>query len=518
MDSLFRLKDTIVGMLTPSPKRRRTAPESSSTAPDEDHFFIPRPPVDIAPSDFSTLANEQRWSPGRINPRKRARRDDSEERETVLPEDSISQVMTSVEVSFTREIKMESVSEGSAPAFSASNEDEEDVEMGAEEDVEYDSDGNEIEGEAEVEYDSDGNEIELEEVEYDSDGNEIEVEEDVEYDSEGNEIEGEESDGEVELDSDGNEIEYEEGGEEEEESDDEAEEEEYEESPEPEPEDPAQVAARAEEERLAREADLADRLADIEQVKADGYLHPDELWLYERLALRGFEPLLPHEWERDFRSLPYYLFHDTLSHKLDEKPIIGFTDRYLNHGAKYLQPLIEVGCSVAYDYHNNSPSYIIERRVHRVIKQFNKVVELDGDYFRRRILPVLTLIQTKPGQEAERLIKKITNQMTFLAKRHREYLGAIENENGDVKLDPTRRRPPLLYGIIIVRQLVIVLTLDSSDPKANIKTMKNFDLSEKTQSVWNGLGIAIVCTAARKYLAEVKDEFEIESEVDDPDA
>lgn len=348
MDSLFRLKDTIVGLITPSPKRQRTAAESTSTAPDEEHFFVPRPPIN---NNVQVDVQHQGWSPSaRLNPLKRRRSDDSEERETVLPEDSISQVMASIEVdsvvmSYDRKIKVEYISGESELAVSGANDEEEDVVMGSgseeeeEAEVAYDSDGSEIEvesaSEAEVEYDSDGNEIEVEaEVEYDSDGNEIEPksEAEIEYDSDGNEIEVEEVDSEVELDSDGNEVEYEveerEEEEEEEEgsdSDVEIKEEEFEESPEP---DPEQVAAEKEQERLAREADLVARLEDIENARLEGGWHPDELYLYERLAMRGFEPLLPLEWKIDFPSIPYYLFID---HNV-QQPLIGFNYSSHYHG------------------------------------------------------------------------------------------------------------------------------------------------------------------------------------------
>lgn len=340
MDSLFRLKDTIVGMLssTPSPKRRRTGTESTSTAPDEDHFFVPRPPTN---NNVQFDVHQSRWTPSAaMNPLKRRRSEDSEERETVLPEDSISQVMASVEVdsvvtAFEKKIKVEYISGG----------EEEDVVMGSgsgeeedeEEEVAYDSEGNEIEfesgsesgSEVEVEYDSDGNVIE-QEIEYDSDGNEI-VYEEVEVDSDGNEIEVEEVASEVELDSDGNEIEYEvedeeEGSGEEEEgsnSDVQVKEEELEESPEP---DPEQIAAGKEQERLAREADLATRLEAIDNARLEEGWHPDELYLYERIEMRGFEPLLPLQWKIDFPSIPSYLFID---HNI-EKPLISF-----NYGPPY---------------------------------------------------------------------------------------------------------------------------------------------------------------------------------------
>ncbi len=76
----------------------------------------------------------------------------------------------------------------------------------------------------------------------------------------------------------------------------------------------AQEAAAAEQkvqEYLERQAELALRKEDVEKAKASGDWHPEALFLYERLALRSFEPLLPIDWQIDFPTLPGILFtHD----------------------------------------------------------------------------------------------------------------------------------------------------------------------------------------------------------------
>jgi hypothetical protein len=61
-------------------------------------------------------------------------------------------------------------------------------------------------------------------------------------------------------------------------------------------------------EYLARQAELALKKELIEQIKAKGEWHPDEVYLFERLSLRSFEELLPAEWQIDFRTLPETLF------------------------------------------------------------------------------------------------------------------------------------------------------------------------------------------------------------------
>jgi hypothetical protein len=73
----------------------------------------------------------------------------------------------------------------------------------------------------------------------------------------------------------------------------------------------ADAAAREKvEEYLARQAELALKKDAIAQVKAQGDWHPDEVFLFERLSLRSFEPIVPREWQIDFRTLPEDLFEE----------------------------------------------------------------------------------------------------------------------------------------------------------------------------------------------------------------
>lgn len=63
-------------------------------------------------------------------------------------------------------------------------------------------------------------------------------------------------------------------------------------------------------EYLARQAELAIRLGDIERVRAEHELHPDALFLFERISMRSFEEILPMGYKRDFPTLPEELFTD----------------------------------------------------------------------------------------------------------------------------------------------------------------------------------------------------------------
>jgi hypothetical protein len=74
---------------------------------------------------------------------------------------------------------------------------------------------------------------------------------------------------------------------------------------------PEELEITAEEkvqEYLDRQAELALRREAIEEVKAQGGWHPDEIFLFERLSMRSFEEILPANWQIDFPTLPGTLF------------------------------------------------------------------------------------------------------------------------------------------------------------------------------------------------------------------
>lgn len=59
---------------------------------------------------------------------------------------------------------------------------------------------------------------------------------------------------------------------------------------------------------LARQREYEKKKEEIEQVKLSGDWHPDEVFLFARLSLRCFEPILPMEFKWYFPTFPEDLF------------------------------------------------------------------------------------------------------------------------------------------------------------------------------------------------------------------
>ena len=110
--------------------------------------------------------------------------------------------------------------------------------------------------------------------------------------------------------------------------------------------------------------------------------------------------------------------------------------------------------------------------------------------------------------------------MQNLAGLHRKTLALPEpRSNGLGEVELYKRRPPLLYGIIVAQSIAIFVTLDSSNPDATLRHIAHFDFKEPKVHVWNGFALAIICVIARNYTMSFKDEYEDDDESEsDPDA
>jgi len=159
-----------------------------------------------------------------------------------------------------------------------------------------------------------------------------------------------------------------------------------------------------------------------------------------------------------------------------------------------------------------------EKLVAKGIHDYIKWSEKDGGFDKLRFLPVLVVVTARPNQSTARISAAIEQQMTFLAKRHREYLALpAEHTNELGEVEKYRRQPPLLYGMIVAQTMVIFVTMDSANPESRVKHLTHFDFKDKPMDIWNGFAIAFVVIMARNYVMSIKDELEEETEESDPD-
>ena len=162
-----------------------------------------------------------------------------------------------------------------------------------------------------------------------------------------------------------------------------------------------------------------------------------------------------------------------------------------------------------------------EQLIKRELENYIKWSEKDGGYAKKRFLPLLCIVAGRPRQPLPAISKLITDQLEFLAIRHRQVLAlpATEIATGMGEVQIFSRPPPVLYGVIISHCITVFVTLDSSKQDAKPKTIAHFDFSDKDMDVWNGFALAILICMVRNHLMAMRDEMEDESgeEEIDPD-
>ncbi|KAG5925543.1 hypothetical protein E4U53_003274 [Claviceps sorghi] len=72
-----------------------------------------------------------------------------------------------------------------------------------------------------------------------------------------------------------------------------------------------------------------------------------------------------------------------------------------------------------------------------------------------------------------------------------------------------RRKPPVVYGLFVLRTSVFLLTVDSAKgPGAYVSFHVDMHFMDRHQSVWNALTVAIAVCLARDQLARRLEDFE----------
>ncbi|KAM3072361.1 hypothetical protein ACMFMG_009170 [Clarireedia jacksonii] len=276
-------------------------------------------------------------------------------------------------------------------------------------------------------------------------------------------------------------------------------------------EDEALIANRKVQEYLRRQSELVLAKERVENARAAGEWLPEEIFLLERLELRGHEPVLPSSWRAyHFRQVPEAMWDSQ-----DKSAFIGYNLGDGERGFGALEELTtKLGWRLQARKSVNGPT---EALMEQIIQHYITWTEKDGGYHRKKFIPVLCLIRGRWGASSSEVQKTLKDQMNYLARRHRETLllpKPITTATGEVEI--YSRRPPIIYGILCAQMKTIFVTMDSSDPNAAIRHIGHCDFDDSTKHFWNGLSIAIVATVAKRYMMSIKDELEDDPPVFDP--
>lgn len=185
---------------------------------------------------------------------------------------------------------------------------------------------------------------------------------------------------------------------------------------------------------------------------------------------------------------------------------MGFADKVIATTA--LNNLTTIGSQVRPLLERSiHPEPLIAREIQKYIKWSSK----DGGYHGRNFLPILRVFVAEPNEQVHSLNQTVSDELHQLALQHRSECtnGSpiyVENDDESTAQSQTwSRLPPVLYGIIIIKYHVVVVTLDSSNPDAKLRIVAPFNFAEPDMDVWNGFGVAILLCVVRNKLMGMKE-------------
>ena len=297
--------------------------------------------------------------------------------------------------------------------------------------------------------------------------------------------------------------------------------------------DRREVAYDFDHERARRHADA------IELPPDSGYWSIGEKDLFFRLAMRGFEPLVPPNWNIDFKTLPISLF----AVEDGDKPIIEPYDTRQFRAIHYLERLFSTGLRVR---DRRIMHLRAEPVIKNALKQYMGWAMKDGGVAHAQLpnsLPIHVVKTLRRAEKTQGALDRLTRKLHHLAAQFHDVHGifpSIEQQYHDadetltVVGEDDDIRFPVLTGFLICSSVVLVATLDTNPSRfrplppptsapvdgstnvplqseqehitkedSGLRFIATFDFSDSGMDVWNGLAIAIVVMRIRKTLREM---------------
>ncbi|KAM0321689.1 hypothetical protein ACHAQA_009928 [Verticillium albo-atrum] len=290
----------------------------------------------------------------------------------------------------------------------------------------------------------------------------------------------------------------------------------------------------------------------------------DELHLFEILYMRQYSPLLPRQWDMNFRGIP---IPGVLFSTSDiEKPVIFSQSDNDFKATKALIQLIELTSNVR-SLMQSGQKDRVSACIRKELEDYARWAAQDGGFDNLDIIPnvIIDVVDTTIG--SARIEEYMQQRLRTLAARHREYwrinntqqqctsLAAPVKRETDATCEPNTlqelaspiiikredekaetihftypetqmptigsryvQQPPVIYGMFIVNATVMVLSIDSAKEgdSAHVSYQVEVGFSVKNQGVWNAITVAIIICLARDHMMTLTSNFV--QLVDDPDS
>ncbi|KAI5919466.1 hypothetical protein F4810DRAFT_686935 [Camillea tinctor] len=260
-----------------------------------------------------------------------------------------------------------------------------------------------------------------------------------------------------------------------------------------------------------------------EESESESEFEPGQGWRREQVYLnqilnaRNEFTLMPSTWRMHFRGIPLPdgLFYNKTKSQSSRPRIYARSDRFEYRGAMALRRLMDVQARVT-DIRNEQISIALDlnmrasrkRRRNRalvadIVKQLRRKLthaitwaQLDGDLakYGNQLPPNVRVIELNDAQSSRRPDSDllIQRRMADLGNEWRQKVQGIPEKE--------RPTPPVLFGFVIFKHIIFIVTLDGADPEAICHIPCQLNMSEVTQYQWNALALMVTICWARDVL------------------
>lgn len=230
-----------------------------------------------------------------------------------------------------------------------------------------------------------------------------------------------------------------------------------------------------------------------------------------RFQLRGFEPLLPHQWKPDFAALPEHIFTDEAEAQI---VALGIDQEKAKdvRACRALEALIDVGPRVR-DYitfgmkrpgaaARKGPETLIRMAVEKYIRWSLRDAGFEG---RERFLPTIIVQEGRGNVDTAVLEENLVRELQTLRAAW------------ETALDHEAPAPPL-YGIIATSHSLGIVALVTEDgdaeagnldirhsryePGNQLRSLLLLTWKAEGQDFWNALAIAQLAMHARRHIQD----------------
>ncbi|KAF2658745.1 hypothetical protein K491DRAFT_755847 [Lophiostoma macrostomum CBS 122681] len=259
---------------------------------------------------------------------------------------------------------------------------------------------------------------------------------------------------------------------------------------------------------LEAEIERARRDAQGQELRVAGWTE-DAIFLFQKLGLRGFEPLFPYSWIDDFPVLPTNLFTRKLELAFIKPELDSESDF---HAQKALTELFELGGRTRDAVLHNAPIRTAEHHIRQAVLKYNKWALRDAgldDIWRNLSLfeTVSCHKEVSPEVMQARMLRKL-NKLADLwrdALRKREMENNQSTKHGKSRADEPTPEVPTLYGVFTSHTLLAFTSYDTHAVKPVLRSVAIFDFGQEGYDVWNSLAVAIFIIHCRNRLLDLQD-------------